>query len=81
MRAPIAPSPTKPTRRHAAGRLQVDAVLRQHVLGDAERIHGRGHAAVDRRLQEHLLDLGRGDAVVERAAEVQPQLMRADPAR
>ncbi|MNT53439.1 hypothetical protein D3C72_1905260 [compost metagenome] len=32
---------------------------------------GRRHAAVDRRLQQHFLDLVRGDAVVARRADVQ----------
>src|SRR4029079_4980477 len=51
--------------------------LRQHRLGDAERLHRRGHAAVDRRLEQHLLDLLWCAAVANRAAHVDAQLVRA----
>ena len=47
------------------------------LLGDAERLHRRGDAAVDRRLQQGLLDLLDGATVPDRAADVHRELVRA----
>ena len=49
--------------------------LCEHLFGAAERDHRRRHAAVDRDLQEHFLDLFLGQAVVERAADVELELV------
>ena len=45
------------------------------LLGDAERGVGGGHAAVDRGLQQDLLDLVHGQAVAAGGAQVQRQLL------
>ena len=52
-------------------------LLEEHRVGDAKGLHRGGHAAVDRRLQQHLLDLLARAAVPDRAADVDAQLVRA----
>ena len=49
--------------------------LLEHLLGDPERGVGVGYAAVDRGLQEHLLDLVDGEPVGARGPQVQGQLL------
>src|SRR6266850_3823527 len=66
MGCPMRPRPMKPTVR--------TSVL-EDLFGAAESGHRGGHAAIDRDLQEDLLDLVLGEAVVERAADVQLQLV------
>ena len=41
-----------------------------HLVGGTKRLHRCGHAAVHRGVQEHLLNLGRCGAVVQRAAHM-----------
>jgi len=52
-----------------------DAHLLKNFSGDAEAIHGRGHAAIDGRLQEQLLDLFFADAVGDGALHVSANLI------
>ena len=54
---PAGPAPTMPTC------VLISASLGEHALGDREGAVGRGHAAVDGALQQHLLDLVGRDAV------------------
>ena len=86
--APIAPSPTKPigapliahsgsTGAGSAASSSARAARLDRVLGDAERLHRRRHAAVDRGLQQRLLDLLGRAAVADRAARVHAELVRA----
>ena len=49
----------------------------EHLARLLERRVGRGHAAVDRGLQQDLADLVLGDAVAERGAHVQLELLLA----
>src|SRR4051812_43872477 len=49
------------------------ALCLEHFARGAERFNRRRHTGVDRRLQEHFLDLVLRHAVVERALDVQPQ--------
>src|ERR1051326_22170 len=50
--------------------------LLEELARDAERIDGRRRAGVAADLQEDLADLGLGDAVAQRAAQMRAQLMR-----
>src|SRR3954465_13091559 len=63
---PMTPTPMTPT---------VSTSLLENLPGAAESDHRRRHAAVDRDLEEHLLDLILGEAVVQRSADVQLQFM------
>src|ERR1700730_3836362 len=67
MGRPMAPTPMKPT-------VAATLVL-EDLFGAAESDHRGRHAAVDRDLQEHFLDLVLGEAVVERAADMQLELV------
>lgn len=51
--------------------------LLQHLLRDRERRVGGGNAAVDRALEQNLLDLVGGEPVAERRAEVHRELLGA----
>src|SRR5256885_2972779 len=50
--------------------------LREDFLGQMEGVIGCRHTAVNRRLQQHFLDLIAGDTVVECGADVQPEFVR-----
>src|SRR3954463_3395690 len=49
--------------------------LQEYLLGQPEAVIGRRHAAVDCRLQQHLLDLLPGQPVVEGGLDVQLELV------
>src|SRR4051812_8081681 len=49
--------------------------LLEHLAGQAEAVQPRGHADIDRHLQEHLGKLGLGQPVVECATDVRLQLL------
>src|SRR5262245_56127550 len=66
MGCPMTPRPMNPT---------VSTLFLEYFPGGAERDHGRRHAAVDRDLQEHFLDLVLGEAVVQRAADMELELV------
>src|SRR5260221_4656849 len=66
MGCPMRPRPMKPT---------VTTSRLEDLLGAAEGGHRCGHAAIDGGLQEDLLDLVLGEAVVEGAADVQLELV------
>src|SRR5262245_12586750 len=68
------PRPMKATGRSFAA--SVNPHLLEDLLGDAEAVHRRGHAAIGADLQEYLLQLVLADAVVDGAANVQLQLVR-----
>src|ERR1700687_4235789 len=53
------------------------ANLLEDVVGGLERVQSSGNSAVDRRVNEHFLDLVDGHPVVERTAHVQLDLGRA----
>ena len=57
-------------------RLLLPVELGERLARDAERIDTGRDAAVDRHLHEHLADLVAGDAVGQRAGDVQLQLVR-----
>src|SRR6201991_5033660 len=75
------PSPTNPTARTGSSGTTRSVRLRrelpQHALGHPERLQGPRRAAVDRGLQEHLLDLLLGASVGDRAPDVHAQLVVA----
>ena len=74
-RAAVAPD-RRAHRREDHGAAQA-LLLVEHALRDRERAVRRRNAAVDRALQQHLLDLVRGQAVPERRADVHRQLVLA----
>src|SRR5262245_45046811 len=78
--SPIRPIPMNPTCLAMTPPLRLCLLavdLGEHLARAAERLDRRGHAAVDRDLHEHLADLLAREAVVERAADVQLQLVAA----
>src|SRR6478672_7588391 len=52
------------------------ALLAQHLLGDAQRVDRRREAAIGDAVREQLADLLGGAAVVDRSGEVNAQLVR-----
>ena len=64
-----------PVVRAGSGGRGVCLDLGERLLRDAERGVGGRHAAVDRGVQEGLLDLLDADAVAEGAAQVERQLL------
>src|SRR5690606_20130142 len=74
------PTEPVPGRRYAAPGTKAPLLLvhvREHFRGTAEGLDGRGDAGIDADLEEDLLDLVLAHAVVDRAADVQLELMDA----
>ena len=55
-------------------------MLAQHVGGDAMRLVRGRYATIEREQQQHLLDLLRRAAVLQRAAQVHAELVGVAPA-
>src|SRR6516165_5948831 len=51
------------------------SVLGKQLVGDPEAVDGGRYSGIDHDLQEHLADLGRRHAIVERAADVRLELV------
>src|SRR5579884_1500084 len=75
-RPPASPSAPWPSASEDRSARLFGVLVLQDLAGDAEAFERRRHAAIDRRLQQDLLDLFARDAVVERAADVQAHLVR-----
>src|SRR6266702_5296323 len=70
------PPMTRTARMFAHLACSLNAQLFEDFLRDAEAVHGRRDAAVDRDLQEHFFDIVFRQAICQRASNMRPDLVR-----